>query len=141
MTDRSSFSILRGRTDLYLMDIKTGAYRKLGINSERTDSYHCWASNSRWFAFISKRDNGVFARVYFSYIDGSGKVYKPFVLPQKDPYFYDTFTSSYNVPELIKRPMEINRFSFGRKISAVDKITEVDLGEDVIEDSGVKNKY
>ncbi|HDZ76485.1 MAG TPA: hypothetical protein ENH41_00150 [Candidatus Omnitrophica bacterium] len=127
MTDRSSFSILRGKTDLYLMDISSGVYRKLEINSERTDSYHSWSSNSRWFAFVTKRDDGVFAKTYFSYLDDEGNASKPFILPQKDPYFYDTFTGSYNVPELISEPVRVNSFVFGKEISEVDKIINTRL--------------
>ena len=26
-------------------------------------------------------------------------------MPQKDPDFYDTFTKTYNLPELIKQPV------------------------------------
>ncbi|MDP1854390.1 MAG: hypothetical protein Q8L26_09375 [Candidatus Omnitrophota bacterium] len=125
MTDRSSFSILRSKTDLYLMDLRNAKYRRLEINSDRTDSYHSWGSNSRWFVFTSKRDDGVFGKAYFSYVDENGKVYKPFVLPQKDPYFYDSFIRTYNVPELIQSPIKINRFYFGRQVSSLDNIIEV----------------
>lgn len=132
MTDRASFSILRAKTDLYLMDLETCQYRKLEINSDRTDSYHSWSSNSHWFVFTSKRDDGIFGKAYFSYVDDKGKVYRPFVLPQKDPYFYDTFMGTYNVPELIREPIKINRFSFARKITAVDKIITSHIDKDLI---------
>ena len=35
----------------------------------------------------------------------TGKAGKPFLMPQKDPDFYDTFTKTYNLPELIKQPV------------------------------------
>jgi len=110
MTDRSSFSILRAKTDLYLMDLKDNSYKRLEINSENADSYHSWSSNSRWFVFASKRDGGVFTRAYFSYIDEEGRVFKPFVLPQREPYFYESFTSAYNVPEFSRGRIKLNRF-------------------------------
>lgn len=125
MTDRGSLSIYRSSTDLYLMDIKTGEYQRLKINSDRADSYHSWSSNSRWFVFISKRDDGISARAYFCYIDEEGKVYKPFILPQKDPYFYDTFIKSYNAPELVTGSLDLNRFSFGKKIIDQGQIIDV----------------
>lgn len=131
MTDRGSLSIYRSSTDLYLMDIQTTKFRKLEINSDRTDSYHSWSSNSRWFVFVTKRDDGISARPYFCYIDEKGKVYKPFILPQKDPYFYDTFIKSYNAPELISQPLNLNRFSFGKKIRAQDKIIDTVLLSDL----------
>ncbi len=124
MTDRGSLSIYRSSTDLYLMDTASGNYRKLAINSDRTDSYHSWSSNSRWFVFASKRADGIFARPYFCYMDDSGKAYKPFILPQEDPYFYDNFIRTYNVPELVSGPIGLNRFSFGKMIGAQDKIID-----------------
>jgi len=83
------------------MDLKSRKYRRLTCNSAQSDSWHCWSSNSRWIVFSSKRDNGWLARPYFSYIDANGREHKPFVLPQKDPAFYDTWLKTYNVPELV----------------------------------------
>jgi len=45
--------------------------------------------------------DGLFTRPYFSYLDENGKASKPFVLPQKDPEFYNSFIQNYNIPELI----------------------------------------
>lgn len=132
MVDHASLSIVRSSTDLYLMDIETGNYRKLRINSDRADSYHSWSSNSRWFAFSSKRDDGIFTKVYFSYIDKHGKVYKPFVLPQKDPYFYDTFVQAYNIPELIQASVRGSRSLLLREIPAVDKLIDTRLDPRII---------
>lgn len=36
----------------------------------------------------------------------TGHFSKPFLLPQKEPDFYDTFTYTYNLPELIKAPVK-----------------------------------
>ncbi|MBP8912179.1 MAG: hypothetical protein KBI32_11815, partial [Phycisphaerae bacterium] len=66
-----------------------------------------WSSNSRWIAFSSKRQGGVFTRTYFSYVDETGKVHKPFVLPQKDPACYDSLLETYSVPELITGPVTV----------------------------------
>lgn len=125
MVDHASLSIVRASSDLYLMDLRTLIYRKLDeVNSERADSYHSWGSNSRWFAFSTKRDDGIFTRVYFSYIDTDGRAYKPFIMPQKDPYFYDSFLEAYNIPELINEPLEINSFLFTLKIRNFDNIID-----------------
>lgn len=137
MTDRSSFSILRSATDIYLMDIASAKYRKLEINSDRTDSYHSWSSNSRWFVFVSKRDDGVFGRVYFSHIDTDGNASKPFILPQYDPYHYEAFPRTYNVPELISEPLRVNRFFLGKKIAEFDKIINTRSGNNSF-DSGIR---
>ncbi|GAJ02819.1 unnamed protein product, partial [marine sediment metagenome] len=88
-----------------LLDLRTGQHRRLDVNSDLSESYHSWSSNSRWIVFSSKRRNGLCALPYFSYVDEEGKGYKPFLLPQKDPAFYDTFIKNYNLPELVSEPV------------------------------------
>ena len=105
MTDYGGFPIHQAGCDLYLLDLKSGQHRRLECNSDAADSWHCWSSNSRWFVFSSKRDNGLLARPYFCYLDANGREHKPFVLPQEDPAFYDTWLKTYNVPELITGPI------------------------------------
>lgn len=58
--------------------------------------------------FSSRRDDGLYTRPYFSYFDPSGKMHKPFILPQKDPGFYTDFMKTYNLPELITSKVELN---------------------------------
>jgi len=113
----SDFPIHQAKSDLYLMETETGRYRKLAISSDRCDTWHTWSSNNRWIAFSSKRLDGRFARPFFSYVDHTGKAHKPFVLPQKDPTFYDSLTRVYNMPELIKRPVPIRAKQLTRAIS------------------------
>jgi len=84
------------------MDLETLDFRRLEVNSDRCDSWHSWSSNSRWFVFSSKRDDGLFTRLYISYLDEEGRAHKPFLLPQKDPAFYDGYLRVYNVPELYR---------------------------------------
>ncbi|HEX7510270.1 MAG TPA: hypothetical protein VF335_03145, partial [Chitinivibrionales bacterium] len=103
-------------SDLYLMDLATKQYRKLPINSEYNESWHCWSKNGRWILFSSKRGGGIFTRLYISYIDSAGNAGKPFVLPQRDPFFYDSFIQCYNVAELSVSPV---RFSERRLLSAI----------------------
>jgi hypothetical protein len=104
MSSYGEFPVFQPSSDLYLMDLKTRQYTRLAVNSPRSESWHSWSSNSRWIAFASKRSDGVFARIYFSYVDEQGRVHKPMVLPQKDPTFYDRFLKTYNVPELARTP-------------------------------------
>ena len=83
------------------MDLKTGRVDDMtAANSNKSDTYHAWSSNSRWLVFASKRDDGLYGKPYFTYIDRTGKAHKPFVLPQKNPSFYDNTLKSFNVPEL-----------------------------------------
>jgi hypothetical protein len=95
------FTINYKESDLFLLDLQTMSYRPLAINSDNTESYHCWSSNGRWIVFSSKRGDGLSARPYFSYFNAAGKEHKPFLLPQKDPTFYSLMYKSYNVPEFI----------------------------------------
>ena len=49
-----------------MMDLQTGAIDSLAVvNSPKSDTYHSWSSNSRWFVFASKRDDGLFGNPYF----------------------------------------------------------------------------
>ena len=103
VSDYGTFPIWHNETDLRMLDLKTGGVDSLKqVNAWYSDSYHSWSSESRWFVFASKRDNGIYGKPYFSYIDNNGVASKPFVLPQKDPAYYDYTLISFNIPELSK---------------------------------------
>lgn len=125
MCDYGSFPIYQQDSDLYMMDLKTAEYEKLDINSDYSESWHSWSSNSRWIAFSSKRQGGLFTRTYISYVDKSGKAHKPFVLPQKDPLFYDSFLKTYSVPELITAPIDVSERKLARAVRSSDEIKVV----------------
>lgn len=101
--DYGTFPIWHQESDLCMMDLTTGAVDTLAaVNSHRSDTYHSWSSNSRWFVFASKRDDGLFGKPYFCYIDRHGRAHKPFCLPQRMPTYYDNTLKSFNAPELSK---------------------------------------
>ena len=103
VADYGTFPIWHPEADLQLMNLETGAIDTLAIvNSEKSDTYHSWSSNSHWFVFASKRDDGLYGKPYFCYIDKDGKAHKPFCLPQGHPTFYDNNLKSFNAPELGK---------------------------------------
>ena len=102
------FPIYQPSSDLYLMDLATGDYRRLDVNSSYSESWHSWSGNSRWIAFSSKRQGGTLTRTYLSYVDATGQVHKPFVLPQKDPAYYDSLVETFSVPELIEDRVEVS---------------------------------
>ena len=94
------------------MDLQMGTIDSLLIvNSNRSETYHSWSSDSRWFAFASKRGDGQYGRVYFAYLDATGKAHKPFVLPQSDPEKDDLMLKSYNIPDLSETPVPFDASS------------------------------
>lgn len=122
------FPVYQPTSDLYMMDLATGTYRKLDINSEFSESWHSWSSNSRWIAFSSKRRGRPFTRCYISFVDRTGKAHKPFILPQRDPEFYDSFLKTVSVPELITGPVPVSGEALARAarsgtVVTVDAIT------------------
>jgi hypothetical protein len=128
MCNYGPFPVYQPSSDLYLMDLKSArqtgwyTYQRLQINSDQSESWHSWSSNSRWIAFSSKRDYGVFTKSYFSYVDQSGKVYKPLLMPQKDPAFYDSCLETYSVPELVIEPVRVKGEKLGRAVRSSRKI-------------------
>ncbi len=99
LAEYGCFPVFHKRSNLHFIDLESGTHRPLTINSEQSDSWHSWSTNGRWIVFASKRDTGLFGRIYFSYVDASGQEHKPFLLPQKDPEFYDTCKTNFNRPE------------------------------------------
>ncbi len=121
MFDYGFFPTWQNSSDLYLVDLEasrqTGRFepRPMEINSDESESWHSWSANSRWIVFSSKREHGVFTRLYISYIDDAGKAYKPLLVPQKDPSFYLSCLQSYNTPELITGPVTVT----GEKLAGI----------------------
>ena len=106
VADYGTFPIWHPEADLQMMDLKTGTVDTLAmVNSQKSDTYHSWSSNSRWFVFASKRDDGLYGKPYFCYVDKDGKAHKPFCLPQAHPTFYDYNLKSFNAPELGNGPL------------------------------------
>jgi hypothetical protein len=118
--DYGNFPIYLKSADLYLLDLQTGKARRLECNSDQTDSFHSWSSNGRWFVFSSKRLGGVCARPFFSYLAQDGTASKPVLLPQEDPEFYDTFIKTYNVPELVRGPIDVDPRTWARAAMGKD---------------------
>jgi len=108
MSDYGNFSIWHKESDLFLINLESREVIKLDINSDQSESYHQWSSNGRWIVFSSRRRNGQFTRLYFSYFSKDGIAQKPFILPQKTPDFYEGFMKSYNIPELVTSKVDLD---------------------------------
>ncbi len=119
LSDYGQFSIWHHEADLYLLNLSTGDSRPMtGANSEDTESFHNWSTNSRWLVFSSRRDDGLFTRPYFCHVDAKGNVSKAFMLPQRDPRrFYRERFFSFNVPDFIIAPTHLNIYKACRIIN------------------------
>lgn len=127
--DYGSFPIFQPSSDLYLVDLSQidsppvrslpVAPRRLDeINSDRSDSYHSWSSNSRWVIFTSKREDGMFARLYIAHLEVDGRFGKPFVMPQEDPDYYGRCLVTYNRPEFLLEPITVSASELVRAMNS-----------------------
>jgi len=100
-------------SDLYGIDLQAGekegkfTSRKLELNSDACESWLSWSSNSRWVVFSSKRISPLYNRPHLAYVSPTGECGKPFVLPQRDPEYYDSLLKTYTIPTLAKGPITI----------------------------------
>ncbi|MGX8697022.1 MAG: TolB family protein [Prevotella sp.] len=110
-TDYGYFSIWHPEADLWLLDLQTGAKHPLdATNSQRAESFHNWSHDSRWFLFTSRRDDGLYTRIYLSCIDENGNATKPVMLPQRSPKeYYRQSLFSYNTPDFTSVPVATNK--------------------------------
>ena len=127
--DFGNFPVYQETSDLYLLDLRTNEARSLGegVNSPHAESWHAWSSNSRWIVFSSKRPDGLVARPHFAHVDADGNVSKPFVLPQKDPAFYDGYIRTFNVPVLIPEPVPFSQRQALRALHDGSRLFKADL--------------
>jgi hypothetical protein len=111
-------------SNLYAIDLRTGgngaefAWRKLEINSPECESWLSWSSNSRWVVFSSKRMSPLFSRPHLAYVGADGRCGKPFVLPQRDPTFYDSQLLTYTIPTLATGPVPVSQAALVRAIKS-----------------------
>jgi len=97
--------LIRPSSDLYLMpaDLQ-GKAHKLDSNAPNAaDSWHSWSSNSHWLLFASKREDGIYARLYFTEIDEKGRASPAVRLPVR----YDQL-KSFNIPEFVSTKAPIS---------------------------------
>lgn len=110
-TAYGQFPIWHTDAEIRMMDLTNRANIDMSqLNSQDTDSYHSWSSNSSWVVFSSRRENGLYTLPYLCHINKDGKPDKPFLLPQKDPTTYDYLLYSFNIPELTQGPVEVTPY-------------------------------
>ena len=131
LMDYGYFSIWHEESDQWLLDLQTGEARELKeANSPRADSYHNWNQNSHWIVFTSRRDDGLYSRLYLASIDDQDRCSKPFMLPQRNPQeYYSESIYSFNTPDFTKAKVDFDAYAAGREILS-DKRVETKLRAD-----------
>ena len=124
VADYGTFPIWHTECELEMMNLHTGEIVKMDVaNAYRSDTYHCWSSDSRWFVFASKRGDGKYGRPYFCHVDEDGNLTKPFVLPQEDPWHYENSLRSFNIPDLSNGPVMFDAKSIGQMLRETEAET------------------
>ena len=118
VSSRGNFPVSQNDADLWLMDLKTGENRELEeVNSVQSESFHNWNGNSRWFVFSSKREDGMYTKLYLANIDAEGRVSKPFLLPQRHPRkYYRELMDAYNCPDFTRTRVEFDAHEAYRQV-------------------------
>lgn len=116
--DHGSFAIWHKDSDLWSIELPSGEAKPMAeLNSSDGESWHTWSDNSCWLAFGSRRDDGLFTKVYISHVDENGNASKPFLMPQKDPLrFYHDCMNSYNLPEFMTGPVAVRQKAIARTL-------------------------
>ncbi|MCR4583103.1 MAG: hypothetical protein K5764_06050 [Prevotella sp.] len=124
LMDYGYFSVWHEESDQWLLDLRTGEAREMKeLNSSHADSYHNWSVNSRWVVFTSRRDDGLYTRLYLACIDEEGRASKPFLLPQRNPAeYYSESIYSFNTPDFSKRPVDFDAYQAGREILSDERL-------------------
>jgi hypothetical protein len=118
LMDYGYFSIWHEESEQWIMDLQTGEARPLTeVNSPHADSYHNWNVNSRWIVFTSRRDDGLYSKLYLASIDEKGRATKPFLLPQRNPKkYYGESLYSFNTPDFTKEKVLFDAHAASKEI-------------------------
>lgn len=107
------FHIWHRESDLWMMDLTSGSVGRIDqLASPEVESYHSWSSNGKWVIFSTRREDGMFTRLYLTHFNDNGEFSKPFSIPQKNPESNRKFMYSYNIPEFMKESVKISPRTF-----------------------------
>lgn len=111
VADYGTFPIWHHEADLYLIDLRDSTVKPAtALNSNDTEAFHNWSANSRWVVFSSRRNDGLYTKLYLAHMDEEGNFSKPFLLPQKNPVkYYNELFYSYNTPDFCDKPVDISK--------------------------------
>ena len=124
--DYGCFPIWHPEADLWMMNLESGECFPLEkANSTNADSFHNWSLNSRWIVFTSRRNDGLYTKLYLAHINKDGRADKAFCLPQRNPQEYDAETIwSFNTPDFAIESISLDREALYHQIlSGQRKVT------------------
>lgn len=114
VADYGTFPIWHQECRLEMINLQTDEILAMPeTDSDKSETYHSWSSNSKWFVYASKSGDGQFGKPWFCHADADGKLSKPFVLPQKSSLFYTRFLRSFNIPDLGKESVPFSAEAVG----------------------------
>lgn len=118
MANHGTFLSWNEESDLWLYNLKTGENRPaLQANSSKSESCNSWSSNGKWVIFSSRRMDGLYNRPFIASLNPNGTLQKAFVMPQKDPEFYNRFFKAYNLPELMRGAVKTDPYELAKRVS------------------------
>lgn len=109
--DYGCFPVWHREADLVVWDLKEVRQVAHDANSFDSESFPVWSSNGRWVMFTSRRDDGLFTRLWFAYCGEDGRLCKPFPLPQRGALLRDTRMKSYNTPQFMTGEVTLSQGS------------------------------
>ena len=123
LCDYGCFPVWHPESDLWMLDLQSGESFALdGANSTDADSFHNWSRNSRWVVFTSRRDDGLYTRLYLAHIDKDGCASKAFCLPQRNPQEYHAETIwAFNTPDFASAPINLDRDALSKQIMSTQR--------------------
>lgn len=126
LVTRSDFGTLQAghkEADLWIYDLRNGDFHNAGgINGIGQDSFHNWSSNSRWAVVCSRREDGLYTRLYIAHMRDDGTFDKGFLLPQRNPgkYYYELIYS-YNTPDFTSGKVQFNRHTVRKMVMSHER--------------------
>ena len=119
--DYGYFNIWHHEADIRILDLQQQRIIPTDEMNSRdfAESYPTFSSNGHWIMCASRRIDGNYSRIFFSYFDGK-KAHKAFLLPQQDPEHNCLRMKSYNRPEFMVEPVKVTLSEFAETVQKAE---------------------